>query len=685
MCSALIVSTAASGSAAGAGPPAPGAARSQGAPGAVALVAQTPWVSPGGQFDLTLRVTPPPENGDLEVVVTVFPAVATRSDFALTLDGRVSGNPVAGPLSFPLSPSPGGAPTGPALPLERRADGTVVVHLPLQDPSQPRDPNRALLPNHDGVLPARIELRRRGDTRTLDRFITHLIYLPGDHSGPPLGLAMALPLGAPLAVRADGTRRSPKGDLFAGLGPALDALRNQPVAVIPTPETVEALASSTDGRADTALGVLKRAASQQPLVAGSYVPVNVPLLVDAGLQREVSSQLDRGARTIEDVLKVKPDGRTWVTDEPLDQPALALLATRGVERVVVREDRLVALRDQRVTLTAPFSLPTEPDRPAVRGAAAIRPEPAQMAAAAVDPGLAAYFDSGGNQALLAHRLLADLTVLFLDHPGGDRRAAVVMPPPAWTANAEFLKSFLAGLEQNPVVAITSLDDLFGSVPPARDGARPLVRRLKGTGALGLNDIGADIRAARRRLDSLGAILGPANQVSGPLDERLLASQSADLRTSRQRSAYVEAVDRAIDSQLRSIRMPEGRSITLTSRQGEIPVTFQNRTGGPVKVVVRVDSDKLEFPGGTTRTLDLVRRNTTERFPVVARTSGAFPVRITLVSPDGNLVVGRARLTVRSTAASGVSLVVSIGALLFLAVWWGRHALKGRRAKRLVPA
>ena len=104
-----------------------------------------------------------------------------------------------------------------------------------------------------------------------------------------------------------------------------------------------------------------------------------------------------------------------------------------------------------------------------------------------------------------------------------------------------------------------------------------------------------------------------------------------------------------------------------------------------KVIVTVQSDKLEFPDGSTRPLELTRRNTTERFSVVARTSGAFPLRITLVSPDGNLTIGRARLTVRSTAASRVSLAVSVGAALFLAIWWGRHVVRGRRAKRLVPA
>jgi hypothetical protein len=180
------------------------------------------------------------------------------------------------------------------------------------------------------------------------------------------------------------------------------------------------------------------------------------------------------------------------------------------------------------------------------------------------------------------------------------------------------------------------------------------------------------------------VLGSGNTTSAVIDERLLVAESADLKARRQRDPYLEGAERLIDDQLHDIQMPEGRSITLTARTGEIPVTFQNNTGKPVRVVVKIESDKLDFPRGTTESLELTRLNTTERFPVVARASGAFPIRITLESPDGNLVVGRARITVRSTAASGASLVVALGAATFLAVWWGRNAMKGRRARGLVP-
>jgi len=202
------------------------------------------------------------------------------------------------------------------------------------------------------------------------------------------------------------------------------------------------------------------------------------------------------------------------------------------------------------------------------------------------------------------------------------------------------------------------------------------------------------RTARHQLATFRSILDPGNAVYAHLEEQLLVSQSADLRSSRQR-AYLSAVEEGVDEQLRRLQTPADRSITLTAREGQIPVTFRNATGYPVHVVVTVRSDKLEFPGGTARSgkppnqvsrrLDLTRRNDTERFSVLARTSGAFPLVVTMQSPDGSLIVGHTRLTVRSTAASGVGLLLSAAAGIFLLVWWGRHALRGRRARRLVPA
>jgi hypothetical protein len=57
----------------------------------------------------------------------------------------------------------------------------------------------------------------------------------------------------------------------------------------------------------------------------------------------------------------------------------------------------------------------------------------------------------------------------------------------------------------------------------------------------------------------------------------------------------------------------------------------------------------------------------------------------VTSPDGSIVLDRSTFDVRSTAISGVGIFLSIGAGLFLAIWWARHWRDTRRSRRLVPA
>ncbi len=618
--------------------------------GGLTLSYQTPWVGASGDFSLRLHVERPSGRSDPEVAVTIYPAVATRSEFALTVADKIGPAPLLPVQALPVSS------------LVPDAAGDVTISLHLTD--------RLSLGKEDGVFPVRVALRERTSERVLQHFTTHLVYLPGQHPGAKLGLSLVLPVSAPAGLPPTGGRRLQGIDDLTALSSGLDATASAPLTLAPTPETLATLAASTDDKAVAALKGLQQRAATATVLASTYVPTSLPTLLAGGLNSDVNTQIARGSDTVADALHVRPDAHTWFAQGPLDDASIALLGQRGIDRVVASDTDLKADTGQKFTVTQPFVL-SGGER--------------QVPAVVTDAGLSGYFDSRIPPALAANHLLADLAVIYLDQPGGDRRGVVAMVPPTWRVDRQLLETAVAGLNQNPIAEAISLDALFtGVVPSKGDSGQTLVRRAASVGTGGLADMAGDLRSTRVRLDALGSVLGPGTADHGNLDERLLLAESTDLRTNRQRQAYVDAVLDGINGQLRDIRIPGGRSFTLTARSAEIPVTFQNRTGAPAKVVVKVQSEKLDFPQGRTQLLDLTRLNTTQRFSVVSRTSGAFPVRITLESPDGNLMIGQARLTVRSTAASGAGLVVSLGAAAFLALWWGRHALRGRRARRLVP-
>lgn len=622
----------------------------------LSFVSQSPTVGSGGEFVLRLRVAKSGVPPTAEIVVTIYRSIQSRSEFVESVKDRMSRGVIAPAAVFPvagLSPDP---------------SGEVMIRIPLRDPNEPPDPGRVEVGSIDSVFPVRVELRERAGA-TLDRLVTHLVSLPGSHPRPKLAMAMVLPIQSTPGLRTDGERSVPDLDALVASIQALDASRSLPFALAPVPETVQSLAWSHEDRADRALDTLRRLAADRPVIGGTYVPVSLASLLQAGLPDELTTQIVHGSTVLSDLLGVRPDRRTWIEREPLDPESVDELARRGVDRFISSDAVLEEVPNLELTLTRPFVL-------------AGRAE--DLPAAVIDAGLAMHFNGEPNQALQAQHLLTDLAVLWLDAPS-DRRGVIAMPPPEWRASRAFMDTLAAGLSQNPVAEAAGIDAIFGLDPETNARGTTLVRHPAKEVSGDLGEVAGDLRSARRRLASLGTVLEGATAESTLLDERLLMAESTWLRGARPRRSYISAVDGGITDFLDEIEMPRNRSITLTAREGQIPVTFQNRTGAPARVVVTVASDKLEFPGGASRPLELARRNTTERFPVVARTSGAFPLQITLQSPDGNLMIDQARLTVRSTAASRVSLVVSVGAMGFLASWWGRHVIRGRRARRLVPA
>jgi hypothetical protein len=198
-----------------------------------------------------------------------------------------------------------------------------------------------------------------------------------------------------------------------------------------------------------------------------------------------------------------------------------------------------------------------------------------------------------------------------------------------------------------------------------------------------------IRRARQRVDGLASMLDTTNPLSQSLDDRLLAAESADLDR-RQRATLLDGIDGQIRRDAALVRVPSERTIVLTARTGQIPVTISSRAPYPVHVQLRIESDKLLFPqygrgGSATIAVELTRPNTTKTVQVEARAAGSFPLRVRLQSPDGGLILASSQVTVRSTATSTVGIALTAGALGFLVLWWGRHLARGRRNRRLVPA
>ncbi len=643
---AVVVVVLGLGSAAGAG-----GLRQSGETGTVRLrlVSQNLWVTPNGRLEATVHLDQQAPSGS-EIAVVIYQRLRSRSLFQASLDGELGSSLAT--ISRPIGD----------LPRDQRGD--IVVAVPL---SESNEAGRTRL-RVDGVYPVRIELRNE-DGDEIDGFTTHLARATPEAQGShPLAVAMLVPLAAAPSLAPDGSTQMLDEDrnAVATLIAAIAKHPSVPLTVIPSPETISALETSTNTGDRQLLETLRAAIGTREVVAGPYVDVDPAAMLRDGLTSELTTQLRTGSDTLAAALApVRPDGRTWIADAPLDGRGLQGLRDAGVDQLVLRED-LLTPTDLAFTLT----------RPALLASGGVTVQSTTF----IDGGLVHHFDEPGDSVLAATHLLADLSQLYFDSPSVER-GTVIAPPADWEPSPAFLDTFLTGLEGSPLLAPVTIDDYFRTVPRAVDDTgHPVVRALAEPSTASLGSYGAALMRTRQRLAGFATMIDEGDPLLASAERRLLVASSSALTTDR-RSAYLGAVDAEINQRTSFLRAPARQSVTLTSRDAQVPLTIRSTSPTPLRVRVLVTSPKLDFPDGPAQVVTLDDVNTTVTFKVKARASGTFPLDVQVTSPDGTLPIATERLTVRSTAVSGVGVVLSIGAGLFLAGWWIHHVRSERRLKR----
>jgi len=651
------------------GLPAAGADVAAAPGGSLQLLSQSPYVTTASpRFDLEVRTTTSVPAARKSLQLTLYDRLLTRTGFEAALANPTGGvlerlAPVA--LSS-LSPGPNGGSLL-SLPVETTAPGggaAPALHLDCSA-------------DCPGVYPLAVELVGPGGE--LGRFTTFVTFA-GGAAADPLHVAVVLPFGAP--VRLTG-RTDPSESFWPLPSSTVSRLRGLaqvlraapvPVTLDVVPATLQALAADRSPAARAALdelGPLDQPAGLRQFPAPSYVPIDLNALAGSGLGGEVKAQVGKGSAVLSGVLP--PARGTWVVDGGVGTGLARGLPLVGATQVVVPEGRLAASGTNTWTQTFQLSFG--------RGA--------DVTAAAADTELTNQFAAHpGDPVLAANQLLADLAFVFFEDPGESGRGVVAAPPAGWTAGPAFVRALLAGLGGNPVVTPVTLDTFFSSVPTGTNGA-PSTRRLSsgGTGPVLPVPLRQAIVTARLRLSSFDSAVVGAPVLLSQFDNLLLASESSE-RSPTGQSAGVAAFERSLGAQLSLLQLATERTITLTSRTGEIPVTILSSAPYDVQGTLTLVSDKLQFAGSSGHSsfaFTADHASNSVRVQVTARTSGDLPLDVTFSAPRGGLVIAHGSLTVRSTATSLVGIVLTLVAAVVLLAWWARTWRKGRRARHAARA
>ncbi|KAA0235152.1 MAG: hypothetical protein JJLCMIEE_01413 [Acidimicrobiales bacterium] len=613
------------------------------------LVELTPWVEPDGEFVARFSLSRPIPL-DAEVTYSIRSPVnesdqSGRTQFLAGLSGEDAGPALHNPV------------TRPALQL-LEGPAELVLRIPV---SSTGDAGRTYIPNA-GVHPVVIEVTA-GD-ELIDEQVVHLVRLPEDVTDP-LRIAFLFSVGAPVALQPDGSVRldAASREQIAAVVDLLGQASGTELSVRVTPETVTALTATADpGDADL-LEDLAAVTSAREVLQQPYTELDIGAWSEPALSEELELRFQAGDAALVDLLGAVATRSTWQPDSTLTTGSTSVLEGYGVTNFVIRDD-FVSPDDDAET-GEPFLLAADGTTPV--GLATDQLLQAQLSTGVAEPIASAY------------RFLAHLAVIYFEDPDAARGLVIA---PESIDNLVFYQTILDGLESGTIVSSATTGELFEEVPVGDTDQAPIIRQLTGSESEPLGDYPSELSRARGMLVGYSSMVADTTSRADFLAELLLVSGARTL-TASERQRYLDTVTSTIEGDLSQIRAPRQRTITLAAREAVLPLSLENRLEFPVEVSLEMDSDQLEFPDGDVMTVLLQPGDNRLSLKVTTRTSGEFPLVIEVTSPDGSLPVTLIDLDIRSTAVSGVGLVISIGALLFLLGWWATNFRRTRRDRRLV--
>jgi hypothetical protein len=637
-------------------------------------------------------VSQPPSNGPRQPLALTFSATNTS-------EGPVANLSVELIISLPARNR-----TAYELSLHSDATGTLfAISFPQAGTLQPGQTRMFSIRQKLDMLTARNEsiiyplsIVLRSQDVQIGILRTPLIFL-SEHPKVPLNLAWTWTLWEPLQYGPDGTFE--QGPIEADIAPGgrldamvaslerLDRARADVVVSSVLLDELQRMAGGyraldasgarevpkgTSGAANAArlLAALQKIAAR-PGVELAVMPFgdpSVPALVGAGLTRDLRPLTERGNALARAALHASPAPEVARPSfSQLDAGSLAALARLGVRTVLL---------DPGFVPTAPGLQYSPP--PVARFSVGNR----TVTGLIPDTGVASVASAYASDPQLdAHAALGELAAIWQEKPGTPGRGAAVLFPERGSLPPEFFRAFASAVAGSSWLRTVRASELEGIVGTGVH--QPLAVQAYPGFAL---DYVRSLLDAKDRLAAFRATGEGAKPLAAALGDLLLLSESSIFVTnSTAGTRFIQAPMRRIRAVYNHVGVANAKvPLTLVSRSGVLPITLYNDSGFPMRVVLRFVTDRrLVFVDGDSQEIILPASSHTLTIPVRAQTTGRFPIKIQLLTPTpatGSApdTIAETELIVRSTAYNLVALVVTIGAALFLAIWWGRRFLPRQR-------
>lgn len=631
---------------------------------AVTLVDATPSLGPGAtiRFALEIHNRSSRALGDLRVTMSIHEAIPTRYGLQRSFGGRLG--PTIGSDTLAIE--------GDVAPGLRRV---VEVSKPVSEIGLFRSAAQ------DRSYPFRLTVRSgRTAVGAVDTYIPYLTQQPA----VGLSIVLVVPLTSdpvytktthPNAFGTSTLEKAVAGRLERIVA-GLEANPDMPVTIAPTGILLDMLADMADGydkvqgskktrvdaedqRAMAAARMLERIAAlaarpRTRVIATPYAMARLGGLVRNDLEDRAQAQVDAGLSRSARLEQTEPlEGWLLNADGSLDERTITALQRMRVNNLIV-----------------PASTVRQPPRGLTRGTpVTMRTRTGGSVTMLVrDQGLEDHLAGEPGQTTLRQRFLADAAIALQERPA-IQRVVAVSTPVGWDPEPQEAARLFSTISTSGWLIPATPDAAIEAMkPPTAPAELDPARKQEPEPD---QDYFAALREARQSIDRFSELGPPAARLAA-LEQRLLVSESGSWwhpATSDRGRDLARTIGPEVEAQFAKIKAPAPQTITLTSRDGQIPLLISSGLDYPANVVVRLDSDKLRFPDGDRLSQKLQPPNQQIVVKAVTRATGTFPLRVVIETPESGEVIASTRLVIRSTAYNIVAVAITAGAAVFMVGFW----------------
>jgi hypothetical protein len=388
---------------------------------------------------------------------------------------------------------------------------------------------------------------------------------------------------------------------------------------------------------------------------------SIPALLHAGLEADVSRQLSFGRAEAARLSGARIEQRVlYPPGSRVDDATLYRLWRDGI-RVVLLDSGVVAPRPQDRGFAEP---------PAASLAAGER---ARVKAVVPDSGIESLLGSDLLQRdprLAARAVLGELTSIWLEQPSVSRGVALMFPQNLRLPGS-FFRPFIHALSGVPWIHTVKAARLLALHPPSGQPATLVPRQGRMLSAAYLTRL----QEARGDIRRYSETIRDESSLPEDLGRVLLLSEGIQfLRDEQAGMRFLDSISGRLRTAFGPTKVSPDTSVpvTLTDRTGQIPLAIRNDSGHELRVRIHLLSNRLNFPQGDTKVVQLPEGSVTLTFSVQTRTTGRFPVQVVLETPAGERLGPPVQLVVRSTAYNRLALILTLGAAFVLLLLWARR-------------